>query len=156
MQVIDKIDKHIIEKLIVDGRISFANIAKDINLTDVAIKKRLDRLKQKGIVKAIFAEIDYSVIGFIEMINILICIDPPKQKEIIRKLKENDDVIKLTEVTGEYNFIAKVIAEDKEDLKKVLDNIYTVDGIIKVNILTTIKEHKNTKNLPGKIIQTTF
>ncbi|MDD3975871.1 MAG: Lrp/AsnC ligand binding domain-containing protein [Candidatus ainarchaeum sp.] len=156
MQIIDKIDKHIIEKLIIDGRTSFANIAKDINLTDVAIKKRLERLKQKGIIKSIYAEIDYSIIGFLEIVDLLICVDPPKQKEILKKLKENDDVIKLIEVTGEYNYIAKIIAEDKADLKKVLDNIFSIDGIIKINTLTEIKEQKKSKNLPGKIIQTTF
>lgn len=156
MQVIDKIDKHIIEKLIVDGRISFANIAKEINLTDVAIKKRLERLKQRGIIKSIFAEVDYTIIGFSEHIEMLILVDPPKQNEVIKKLKEVEDIIKLKGVTGEYNLIAEVIATDKGSLKKILDIIYSVDGITKVNILTYIKDYKYSKNLPSKIIQTTF
>jgi len=156
MQVIDKIDKHIIEKLIVDGRISFANIAKEINLTDVAIKKRLERLKQRGIIKSIYAEVDYFVIGFSEQVEMLILVDPPKQNEIIKKLKENEDVIKLKGVTGEYNLVAEIIATDKSNLKKILDNIYSIDGITRVNILTHIKDYKSSKNLPSKIIQTTF
>jgi len=156
MQIIDKIDKHIIEKLIIDGRISFANIAKEINLTDVAIKKRLERLKQKGIIKSIFAEIDYTIIGFSEHIEMLISIDPPKQNEIIKKLKEIEDIIALQGVTGQYNFVAEIIATDKSNLKKILDNIYSIDGITSVNTLTYIKEYKSSKNLPSKILQTTF
>jgi len=156
MQVIDKIDKHIIEKLIVDGRISFANIAKEINLTDVAIKKRLERLKQRGIIKSIFAEVDYYVIGFSEQVEMLIQVDPSKQNEIIKKLKDIEDIIKLKGVTGEYNLVAEIIATDKNNLKKVLDNIYLIDGITKVNILTHLKDYKYSKNLPSKIIQTTF
>ncbi|MEI8364340.1 MAG: Lrp/AsnC family transcriptional regulator [archaeon] len=156
MQIIDKIDKHIIEKLIVDGRTSFANIAKEINLTDVAIKKRLERLKQKGIIKSIFAEVDYTIIGFSEHIEMLILIDPPKQNEIIKKLKDMEDIIILKGVTGEYNFVAEIIATDKNNLKKILDNIYSIDGITKVNILTYIKDYKASKNLPSKILQTTF
>ncbi len=156
MQVIDKIDKHIIEKLIVDGRISFANIAKEINLTDVAIKKRLERLKQRGIIKSIFAEVDYYIIGFSEQVEVLIQVDPPKQNEIIKKLKDTEDVIKLKGVTGEYNLVADIIATDKNNLKKILDNIYSIDGITRVNILTHLKDYKSSKNLPSKIIQTTF
>ena len=156
MQIIDKIDKHIIEKLINDGRISFATIAKDINLTDVAIKKRLERLKQKGIIKNIFAEIDYNVIGYAEIIEMLIAVDPSKKNEVIKKLKENGDILSLVEVTGEFNLICKLMAQDKEDLKLVLDNIFSVDGIIKINTLTILKEHKNSKSLPSKILQTTF
>lgn len=156
MQIIDKIDKHIIEKLILDGRMSFANIAKDINLTDVAVKKRLERLKQRGILKNIFADIDYNVIGYNEIVTLLICTDPSKKEEVIKKLKENDDVLQAFEVTGEYNLLCKVIAQDKQDLKRGLDNIFGIDGIIKINTLTFLKEHKNSKNLPSKILQTTF
>ena len=88
MQVIDKIDKYIIEQLAVNGRVSFANIAKEINLTDVAVKKRLDRLTQRGIIKSITAEIDYEILGFNEKAEILITIDPSKQNDIIKKLKK--------------------------------------------------------------------
>jgi DNA-binding Lrp family transcriptional regulator len=156
MQIIDKIDKYIVEKLVSDGRMSFANIAKDINLTDVAIKKRLDRLKARGIIKNISAEIDYEVVGFNEMIELLIAIDPAKQENIIKKLGDLEDVIEVHEVTGEYNFMAKLIAVDKPNLKDLLDVIFAIDGIIKISILTILKEHKNKRNLPSKIIQTTF
>ncbi|HOD89471.1 MAG TPA: Lrp/AsnC family transcriptional regulator [archaeon] len=156
MQVIDKIDKHIIEQLIVDGRMTFANIAKDINLTDVAIKKRLDRLKQKGIIKNIYAEIDYKVIGFTEDLIVLINAEPTKTNNVIKKLNDIDNIIKLYGVTGEYNLVAQLIAEDKENLQELLNSINTIDGILKITILTVLKEYKNSKNVPNKIIQTTF
>lgn len=156
MHAIDKIDKYIIEQLTVNGRASFANIAKDINLTDVAIKKRLDRLMQKGIIKAISAEIDYEILGFTEKAEMLITIDPSKQNEIIKKLKDIEDIKEVLEVTGEYNLIVRIMAIDKADLKQLLDNIFKIDGITKISILTVLKEHKNSKHLPRKILQTTF
>lgn len=156
MQIIDKIDKYIIEQLAINGRISFANIAKEINLTDVAVKKRLDRLIQRGIIKSITAEIDYEILGFLEKVEILITVDPSKQNEIIKKLKEIEDVKEINEVTGEYNLLLRVIAIDKIDLKNILDVIFKVDGITKASILTFLKEHKYGKNLPRKILQTTF
>lgn len=156
MQIIDKIDKYIIEQLAINGRVSFANIAKDINLTDVAIKKRLDRLMQKGIIKSITAEIDYEILGFNEKIEILITIDPGKQNDILKKLKDMEDIKEVVEVTGEYNVLVRVMALDKSDLKSLLDNIFKIDGITKASILTLLKEHKNSKNLPRKILQTTF
>ncbi len=156
MQIIDKIDKYIIEQLAINGRISFANIAKEINLTDVAIKKRLDRLMQKGIIKSITAEIDYEILGFNEKVELLITIDPSKEGDILKKLKEMEDVKEVVEVTGEYNILVRVMALDKADLKSLLDSIFKIDGITKISILTLLTEHKNSKNLPRKIIQTTF
>ncbi len=154
--MIDKIDKYIIEQLAENGRVSFANIAKEINLTDVAIKKRLDRLFQRGILKSITAEIDYDVLGFSEKVELLITIDPSKKNEIISNLKENEDVKEIYEVTGEYNLIVKIMAIDKNDLKIILNNIFKIDGLSKISMLTMIEEHKKSKNLPRKILQTTF
>ncbi len=154
--MIDKVDKYIIEQLSENGRVSFANIAKEINLTDVAIKKRLDRLFQRGILKSITAEIDYDVLGFSEKVELLITIDPSKKSEVLLKLKETEDVKEVYEVTGEYNLIIKIIALDKNDLKIILDNIFKIDGVTKISILTILEEIKKTKNLPRKILQKTF
>lgn len=154
--MIDKVDKFIIEQLSENGRASFANIAKEINLTDVAVKKRLDRLFQRGIIKSISAEIDYDVLGFSEKVELLITVDPSKKKEILSHLNEIEDVKEIHEVTGEYNLVIKIMAIDKNDLKIILDNIFKTDGITKISILTILEEHKKTKNLPRKILQTTF
>jgi Lrp/AsnC family transcriptional regulator for asnA, asnC and gidA len=156
MKIIDKIDKYIIERLINDGRTSFANIAKEINLTDVAIKKRLDRLKQKGIIKSISAQIDFDILGFKEKAQLLISIDPSKKKEVLKKLNDIEDIKEILEVTGEYNIIVKIMALDKNDLKILLDNIFKIDGITKISILTIIDTYKKNNNLPRKILQTTF
>jgi Lrp/AsnC family transcriptional regulator, regulator for asnA, asnC and gidA len=154
--MIDKVDKYIIEQLTENGRASFANIAKEINLTDVAVKKRLDRLFQRGIIKVISAEIDYDVLGFSEKIELLITLDPSKRKEVISQLKDIEDVKEIYEVSGEYNIISKIMAIDKNDLKIILDNIFKIDGITKISMLTILEEHKKTKHLPRKILQTTF
>ncbi|MFH0906009.1 MAG: Lrp/AsnC family transcriptional regulator [archaeon] len=156
MMFLDKIDKYIIEQLTINGRVSFANIAKEINLTDVAIKKRLDRLMQKGIIKKISVEIDYEILGFNEKVELFLSIDPSKQKEIIKKLKEIEDIKEINEIAGEYNFIIKLIAIDKNDLKLILDNIYKIDGITKISIATILKSHKSSSALPNKILQTTL
>ncbi len=67
-----------------------------------------------------------------------------------------EDIKEVVEVTGEYNVLARVMALDKGDLKTLLDSIFKIDGITKASILTILKEHKNSKNLPRKILQTTF
>jgi len=53
LESLDKIDNKIISMLLEDGRTSFSAIAHEVNLTDVAIKKRFERLKRKGIINSI-------------------------------------------------------------------------------------------------------
>ena len=61
---LDSVDRKIIEQLLIDGRISFSAIAKQISLTDVAIKKRFERLVKRGIVSSIKAELNLKLLGY--------------------------------------------------------------------------------------------
>ena len=63
MQVLDKYDYKILTKLMDSGRVSFSEIARDLNITDVAVKKRFENLISKGIIKKISVELDYKILG---------------------------------------------------------------------------------------------
>ena len=61
---LDKIDHKILQVLLADGRASYSKIAKETNLTDVAIKKRVESLKRKGVIESISANLNFKVLGF--------------------------------------------------------------------------------------------
>ncbi len=61
---LDKVDLVIIKNLLKDGRSSFSGIAKQIGLTDVAVKKRVESLKRKGVLSSITANLNLKVLGF--------------------------------------------------------------------------------------------
>ena len=50
---LDKIDHIILKALLEDGRASFSAIARETKLTDVAIKKRVESLKRRGVIDSI-------------------------------------------------------------------------------------------------------
>ena len=84
---LDKIDHKIIQKLLEDGRASFSAIAKEIALTDVAIKKRVERLKKRGIISNISAELNLKVLGYENPIFVQIRTEMSKNKDVIKRLK---------------------------------------------------------------------
>ena len=56
--IMDLIDKKILERLNVDGRITMKNLATELNLSAPAVAERVKRLEQKGIITAYKAIID--------------------------------------------------------------------------------------------------
>ena len=106
---LDKIDFKIIQHLLVDGRASFSAIAKDVSLTDVAIKKRFERLKRKGVIDYISANLNLKIMGYENPIFVQIRSEISKNKDLIKRLKEFDSVIELHQVLGEYNLLAKLV-----------------------------------------------
>lgn len=150
---LDKIDHKIIQKLLEDGRVSFSAIAKEIALTDVAIKKRVERLKKRGIISNISAVLNLKVLGYENPIFVQIRTEMSKNKDVIKRLKELDYIIELYQVLGEYNLLAKLIVPNIESAEIFINKLGTFDGILDVKTQVILTELKKTNALPAHSLQ---
>ncbi|MDD5148203.1 MAG: Lrp/AsnC family transcriptional regulator [Candidatus ainarchaeum sp.] len=150
---LDKIDLIVIQKLIEDGRASFSSIAKEAKLTDVAIKKRVESLKRKGVIGSITANLNYKTLGFENPIFIQIRSEVAKNKDLIKKLSALDYVSELYQVLGEYNLLAKIIVQDLEAAEKTISKLGTLDGILDLKTLVVLTEIKRSGALPSEALQ---
>jgi len=150
---LDKIDHKIIQKLLEDGRVSFSAIAKEIALTDVAIKKRVERLKKRGIISNISAELNLKVLGYENPIFVQIRTEMSKNKDVIKRLKELDYIIELYQILGEYNLLAKLIVPNIESAEIFINKLGTFDGILDVKTQVILTELKKTNALPAHSLQ---
>jgi DNA-binding Lrp family transcriptional regulator len=150
---LDKVDLKIIQHLLIDGRSSFSRIAKDTQLTDVAIKKRVERLKRKGVVQSICANLNLKVLGFENPIFVLMRTELSKNKDVIKKLQTIDYIIELYQVLGEYNMLAKLVVPDLESAEKFIERIGLIDGVIDAKTQVILSEIKKTTALPSQALQ---
>ena len=150
---LDKIDHKIIQKLLEDGRASFSAIAKEIALTDVAIKKRVERLKKRGIISNISAELNLKVLGYENPIFVQIRTEMSKNKDVIKRLKELYYIIELYQILGEYNLLAKLIVPNIESAEIFINKLGTFDGILDVKTQVILTELKKTNALPAHSLQ---
>ncbi len=153
---LDKVDHMILKRLLEDGRISFSAVAKEVSLTDVAIKKRVDRLKRKGVINSITADLNLKVLGFENPIFMQIRTELSKNKDVIKKLREFDFITELYQVLGEYNLLAKLIVPDLDSAEKFIGKLGVVDGILDIKTQVIIAELKKTNSLPSQTLQKTL
>jgi DNA-binding Lrp family transcriptional regulator len=150
---LDKIDYKILQMLLEDGRASFSQIAREVNLTDVAIKKRFESLKRRAIIDSISANINFKVLGFENPIFVQIRSEISKNKDLVKKLNTIDSVVELHQVLGEYNLFAKLIVSDLENAEKVINQIGSFDGILDIKTFVVLSELKRTNSLPSSSLQ---
>lgn len=139
--------------LLEDGRSSFSVIAKSVNLTDVAIKKRFERLKRRGIINAITADLNLKALGFENPIFVQIRSELSKNKDVIKKLKELDYVTEAYQVLGEYNIFALLVVPDLESAEKFVETLGNLDGVLDIKTLVVISEIKKSRSLPSFLQQ---
>ena len=150
---LDKIDHIILKALLEDGRASFSAIARETKLTDVAIKKRVESLKRRGVIDSISVDLNYKALGYENPIFVQIRSEVSKHKDIVKKLNEMDFVLELYQVLGEYNLIAKLIVPNLETAEKFISQLGLIDGIIDLKTMVVLSELKKAVTLPSKTFQ---
>ena len=153
MVSLDKIDHIILKALLEDGRASFSAIARETKLTDVAIKKRVESLKRRGVIDSISVDLNYKALGYENPIFVQIRSEVSKHKDIVKKLNEMDFVLELFQILGEYNLIAKLIVPNLETAEKFISQLGLIDGIIDLKTMVVLSELKKAATLPSKTFQ---
>ncbi|MBU1121067.1 MAG: Lrp/AsnC family transcriptional regulator [archaeon] len=153
---LDKIDHQIIRMLLDDGRVSFSTIAKEVKLTDVAIKKRIDGLIRKGVINSINANINLNVLGYQNPLFIQLRTETGKHKDLTKKLGSFDNVLELYHVIGEYNLLAKIVVPEISEAETFINKLGLLDGVLDIKTQLVINELKKTNALPTMPLQKKF
>jgi len=124
----------------VDGRRTFVEIAKDLEVTETAIRKRVKRMEKEGIIEGYTVKINPRKLGY--GIKTLIGIDTTPQRYIstIQKLKRDSDILRIYSSNGDHMIMLECWFEDDDKLASFMSKIETIDGITDIcpAILTDI------------------
>ncbi len=145
MVVLDDIDRQILRILQQDAKTPFSKIAKALNVSEATVHLRVKKLREQGILRGFYADVDPVKVGKKVLAFVLIKADPKYYDSVLRKLSEMSEIYELYDITGEYYALAKVRVASQEDLAKVLDRIGAIDGVqstYTIYVLRTIKEKK--------------
>ncbi len=131
--MIDEKDRKIIELLQKNARIPYTEIAKKINLSEGAVRKRVNALEEKGIIKKYVAIIDPKKLGY-ENITILgLDVEPTKLLEIAKEISKMEEVKCVYISTGDHMIMAEIWAKDGKQLSEILGKkIGRIEGIKRI------------------------
>lgn len=144
-QQIDNLDKNILNALIEDARTPYAELSKRFDVSPATIHVRIEKLKAAGIVSGTKLVVEpkplgYDVCCFIG-INLNSAGDYP---EVIRQLKEIDEVVEAYYTTGQYAIMIKIWCRSIDDLQWVLiDKIQSIEKVRKTETLISLQNPIN-------------
>src|SRR6201999_1463145 len=119
--VLDGISKRIIEQLQQDGRRSYAAIGKAIGLSEAAVRQRVQRLHDAGVMQ-IVAVTDPLTLGFRRQAMIGLCSDGDLRK-VADQIAAFDEVEYAVITAGSFDMLLEVVCEDDDQLLEILNRI---------------------------------
>jgi Lrp/AsnC family leucine-responsive transcriptional regulator len=119
---LDAIDLRIVDLLLLDGRRTLADIGKTVGLSAPAVKRRLDRLEETGVIVGYFARVDHSKLGRpIEAFTELRFAGKTKVADIAGVAAELPEVEAVHTIAGDPDALVHMRVRDVADLTRVID-----------------------------------
>jgi Lrp/AsnC family transcriptional regulator for asnA, asnC and gidA len=141
--LLDDTAKAIIRELQVDGRKSYAAIGKAVGLSEAAVRQRVQRLTDAGVMQVV-AVTDPLELGFARQAMIGIKAEGALEP-IADKLAAMDEIEYVVITAGSFDLLAEVLAESDEHLLRVLsDRIRQIDGVKVTETFVYLKLVKQT------------
>jgi Lrp/AsnC family transcriptional regulator, regulator for asnA, asnC and gidA len=138
----DDISKLIIEQLQEDGRRSYAAIGKAVGLSEAAVRQRVQRLQDSGVMQ-IVAVTDPLTLGFHRQAMIAIKTDGDLEK-VADQLADMDEIDYVVISAGSFDVLAEVVCEDDDHLLEILSRVRAVPYVTSTETFVYLKLRKQT------------
>ena len=130
MRGFDELDMKLLFELTKDGNISVPTLSKKLGINASVLYSRIKRLVRKKLIRKFTIEIDASLLGIGVKATVGINRDPKFKIQINKKLLEISEIISISEVTGRFDMMIQVYAQDLEGLHSVvIEKIGKIEGI---------------------------
>ncbi len=140
---LDGLDKKILETLQQDGRISFADLSRQLNTPEATIRFRVKRLQDAKIITHFAALVDPFKVGVGVSGAILLKIEPAHLEEACKELIGFGETVYLFQSTGEYDIVSVIFARDMAHLNDVVKRTKMIAGVKDARVSVTTRFLKN-------------
>jgi Lrp/AsnC family transcriptional regulator for asnA, asnC and gidA len=119
----------ILEMLAENARTPITHIAKDLGVSDVAVKKRLEKLERDGIIDGYTIIVDPRKLGFKSIAYVGINVEPGKILDVARAVSQREDVVYVALTSGDHDIMVEIWATDSNEMGSKLNEISKLDGV---------------------------
>jgi Lrp/AsnC family leucine-responsive transcriptional regulator len=119
---LDPVDRRILELLRLDARRTYGNIGQDVGLSAPAVKRRIDRLEQAGVILGYTVLLDYARLGESLEAFVEIRFAGSTRVDDIEGFADGvPEIRELYTVAGDPDALMRVRVRDVQGLKNVID-----------------------------------
>lgn len=143
---VDRIDAKILEQLASDCRTGYAEISKTVNLSRMAVRARVLKMVDSGVIQRFTVQLDARNLGLSTAIFLEVNTVPSKLDKVARELSKNPKIESVYATTGSTTLHVHAYLENFNVMENfIINEIYQVDGITDVHFHIMTKKYKGTR-----------
>ena len=143
---LDKTDIRILKLLANDSRISYAEIAREVHLSRMAVRERVMKMLEEGTIERFTVQLNSKKVGLNTPVFLKITVSPSELDNVANELSKNSKVECVYVMTGKNELQAHAFIEDLDNLQKfIFEEVYSIEGITEVEYNIITKTYKSRK-----------
>ena len=139
---LDKLDLQIIQHMMLDAEVSYADLGKQLFVSGGTIHVRIKKLEELGIVQGKKLAVDMKVLGYDVIAFIGIYLEKSSLYDSVAEaLQKIPQIVRLNYTTGNYSMFAEIVCKDIQQLRFVLhDELQKIKGIERTETFISLEE----------------
>ena len=121
---LDSLDRAILRVLARDARATFAQVGAEVSLSAPAVKRRVDRLRERGVIRGWTVQLDPAALGWhTEAFVEIFCQGSTSPATMRAAVERYPEVVTASTVTGDVDLVVQVRARDMRHLEEVVERL---------------------------------
>ena len=145
--MIDELDRKLMLELQKDGRQQYVDLSRKLGVVEGTVRKRVKRLLEKDLFKVVgvpnVLALGYEYVGIVGLRA-----NMPEIEQVGDTLSQFENVCYLAWVLGRYDFLAIVLAQNREELADfMMHKVAKISGILQTETFATLRVIKGETGL---------
>jgi Lrp/AsnC family transcriptional regulator, leucine-responsive regulatory protein len=150
--MLDDYDRTILREIQRDGRISNADLARRVNLSESACLRRLRSLEQRGVIEGYTAQVQPASVGLSMSVFVTLSLTAQSQAALTAfetAIAQIPEVMECYLMTGSSDYLLRMVARDVEDLERLHSQRLTrIPGVSRVTSSIAMRTVVKRSGLP--------
>lgn len=150
--MLEDLDRRILRRMQFDPDQSIPDLADALGLTTSRLSRRIERLREQGILRGIRAVVDWRALGFEVEVSLRVSLDKTQSRafdDFIEAAREIAEVIEIQTFLGRVDVRLSVIARDMAHYQQIYrDKILALPHIADIEALMHVARIKAEDSLP--------
>jgi len=136
MSALDRMDRHILQLLQKEGRLSNVDLANAVGLSESACLRRVRNLENSGVIDRYVAIVNQSSVELSGNVFVRVSLES-QQEEMLSKfetaVKDVPEVMECYLMSGDVDFLIRVVVQDATDYERVHNILTRLPNVARVH-----------------------
>jgi DNA-binding Lrp family transcriptional regulator len=149
---LDEVDRVLLAHLQADARLTNTELARRVELSTPGLQKRVRKLEEAGVIERYVMLVNREALGFDMLCFVQVTLqrhEPTAVSNFRAAVQQMPEVLECYHLTGEHDYLLKVIVRNRRHLEKfLLERLTPVPGMDKIRTSLVLSELKMTTAVP--------